>query len=177
MSAGWKRKVAAGLLALAAPAAASAQAQSDGEGQAESQQYRGENGSGKAKPVAVTFNYASDLNADVSGGQSRGLVYLGRASVLFDADLDHLIGMPDTTAHLSFYDIHGIGLSGRHVGNLLLVSGLEAEPAIRLNQLWFQVAPSAAVTSNHCWSAASSVSAGASGSAAACSSAACSSSG
>ncbi len=143
MSASWTRKVAAGLLALASPPA---HAQSDGEGQAESRQYQGENGSGKDKPVAVTFNYASDLNADVAGGQSRGLVYLGRASVLFDADLDHLIGIPDTTAHLSFYDIHGIGLSGRHVGNLLLVSGLEAEPAIRLNQLWFQVAPNSAVT-------------------------------
>lgn len=124
---------------------AAAYAQSDGEDPLESAQYRGENGGGD-KPVAVTFNYASDLNADVSGGQSRGLVYLGRASVLFDADLDHLIGIPDTTAHLSFYDIHGIGLSGRHVGNLLLVSGLEAEPAIRLNQVWFQVAPTSAIT-------------------------------
>ena len=139
----WAGAVPAACAALASP---QAHAQASGEGQAESQQYQGENGSGKDKPVAVTFNYAGDLNADVSGGQSRGLVYLGRASVLFDADLDHLIGIPDTTAHLSFYDIHGIGLSGRHVDNLLLVSGLEAEPALRLNQIWFQVAPTSAVT-------------------------------
>ncbi len=142
--AGRARAAVAAALALAASLSV-AHAQSSGEGQAESQQYQGENG-GKDKPVAVTFNYASDLNADVSGGQSRGVVYLGRASVLLDADLDHLVGIPDTAAHLSFYDIHGVGLSGRHVGNLLLVSGLEAEPALRLNQLWFQVAPASAVT-------------------------------
>lgn len=132
-------------LALAAPLPA-AHAQSGQNEQSESEQHRGENGGNGGKPLAVTVNYASDLNADVAGGQSRGLVYLGRASVLFDADLDKLIGLSDTTAHLSFYDIHGVGLSGRHVGNLLLVSGLEAEPALRLNQVWFEVAPAPAVT-------------------------------
>ncbi len=128
-------------MGVAAPLAP-AHAQSGQSDPSESQQYRGENGGGSERPVAVTFNYASDLNADAAGGQSRGTTYLGRASVLFDADLDHLIGLHATTAHLSFYDIHGVGLSGRHVGNLLLVSGLEAEPAIRLNQVWFQLAPS-----------------------------------
>ena len=123
-------------------------AQSGAAGQSESEQHRGENGSnsGNGKPFDVRIYYASDLNADVSGGQSRGVDYLGRASVLFDGDLDKLIGLRSTTVHLSFYEIHGIGLSGRHVGNLALVSGLEAEPAIRLNQIWVQVAPSAATS-------------------------------
>lgn len=130
-------------MALAAPFA-TAHAQSGPGSPSENEQHRGENGSGNEKPIDVRFFYASDLNADVSGGQSRGAVYLGRASVLFDANLDKLVGLHDTTAHLSFYQIHGIGLSGRHVGNLALVSGLEAEPAIRLNQVWVQVAHSAA---------------------------------
>ncbi len=127
-------------------AAPVAKAQTGEDAPLENPQYRGENGSSDRKPINVTFNYSSDLNADVAGGQSRGSVYLGRASVLFDADLAHLIGLPRTIAHLSFSDIHGIGLSERHVGNLLLVSGIEAEPAIRLNQLWIQIAPSSTVT-------------------------------
>ncbi|QYE33321.1 carbohydrate porin (plasmid) [Polymorphobacter sp. PAMC 29334] len=137
------RAVLATYLVVAAPVV---QAQTDQDAPLENPQYRGENGSNHRKPIDVTFNYSSDLNADVAGGESRGLVYLGRASVLFDADLDHLIGLPGATAHLSFSNIHGIGLSGRHVSNLLLVSGLEAEPATRLNQLWFQIAPTSTTT-------------------------------
>lgn len=138
----WARALVGAGMALSA-LFTPAHAQSGAAGKLESEHYRGENGSDGDKPIAVTFNYASDLNASVSGGQSRGVVYLGRASVLLDAELDKLVGLHDTTAHLSFYQIHGIGLSGRHVSNLLLVSGLEAEPAIRLNQVWVQVAPSA----------------------------------
>ncbi len=142
---GWYRTIVRAVIASATSLTA-AHAQTSASDRPESEQHRGENGSGGNKPIEVTFNYASDLNADISGGQSRGVDYLGRASVLFDADLDKLVGLRAAIAHLSFYQIHGIGLSGRHVGNLLLVSGLEAEPAIRLNQAWVQVAPSAITT-------------------------------
>ena len=132
-------------MALATPLAP-AHAQLAEAGKSESEQHRGENGSSSDKGIDVTFNYASDLNADVSGGQSRGIVYLGRASVLLDANLDTLMGLHDAIVHLSFYQIHGVGLTERHVGNLLIVSGLEAEPAIRLNQVWLQIAPLATTT-------------------------------
>ena len=135
----WAGRLVGAALSLAVPLAPAV-------AQSQSEQHRGENGSGNDKPIDITFNYASDLNDDISGGQSQGAVYLGRASVLLDADLDKLVGLRGVTAHLSVYQIHGIGLSGRHVGNLLLVSGLEAEPAIRLNQAWVQIAPSAATS-------------------------------
>ncbi len=114
-------------------------------GPAGGEQHRGENGNPDGKPLDVAVYYASDVNADVAGGETRGLDYLGRISVLLNADLDRMIGLRGTTVHLSFYDIHGTGLSGRHVGNLLLVSGLEAEPALRLNQVWVEVAPAAVI--------------------------------
>lgn len=149
MSVGQQRRwvgplVGAGV-ALAAPLAP-AHAQPGAAVHWGGEQHRGENGSGSGKPIDVSLNYASDVNGDISGGQSRGMVYLGRGSALLDADLDELIGLHRTTAHLSFYQLHGIGLSGRHVGNLLLVSGLEAEPAIRLNQVWVQIVPFAAAS-------------------------------
>lgn len=92
----------------------------------------------KQQPVKLTLSYASDLNADVAGGERRGVAYLGRLSMLADADLDRLIGLRGTTAHLSLLDIHGTGASGHFVNNLATVSGIEADPAIRLNQVWVQ---------------------------------------
>jgi porin len=92
-----------------------------------------------AGPVTLSLSYASDLNADVEGGQRRGAAYLGKASLAADADLDRLIGLPHATGHISILDIHGVGLSGHYVGNLAPVSGIEAEPAIRLNQAWLQI--------------------------------------
>lgn len=134
--------IAAGML-LGGPLSA-AHAQSGVGAPAENEQHRGENGGGD-KPVSLSFTYSSDLNADVAGGQSRGVVYLGRASLLLDANLERLIGLHGAKAHASVHQIHGVGLSGRHVGNLSQVSGLEAEPAIRLNQLWIEVTPAASV--------------------------------
>jgi porin len=88
--------------------------------------------------VALSGSYASDLNADVAGGERRGVAYLGRLSLVADADLDRLLELRSATAHLSLLDIHGVGASGRFVGNLATVSGIEAEPALRLNQIWVQ---------------------------------------
>lgn len=91
------------------------------------------------KPLTLALSYASDFNADVAGGQRRGAAYLGKASLVLDADLDRLIGFRRAIAHVSLLDIHGVGLSGHYVGNLAPVSGIEAEPALRLNQVWLQM--------------------------------------
>jgi len=91
------------------------------------------------KPLTAALSYASDLNADVAGGQHRGAAYLGKVALVIDADLDRLIGLHRVIGHISVLDIHGVGLSGHYVGNLVPVSGIEAEPAIRLNQVWLQI--------------------------------------
>lgn len=95
--------------------------------------------SAKPRPVMAALSYASDLNADVAGGRRRGAAYLGKVSLVIDADLDRLIGLHRVSGHISILDIHGVGLSGHYVGNLAPVSGIEAEPAIRLNQVWLQL--------------------------------------
>lgn len=87
-------------------------------------------------PVSLKLSYDSDINADVSGGSRRGVAYLGKLAAIADADLDRLIGLPTAKAHISVLDIHGTGLSSSRVNNLMTVSGLEADPAIRLNQVW-----------------------------------------
>jgi len=93
-----------------------------------------------AKPSAVTFSgsYDSDLNADVAGGERRGVAYLGKLIVQADLDLDRLVGLRSATVHVSVLDVHGTGASGHFVDNLATVSGIEAEPAVRLNQVWLE---------------------------------------
>lgn len=90
-------------------------------------------------PILLSANYASDLNANLSGGDGRRLAYLGKLALIADADLDRLAGISSGIAHISIVDIHGVGLSSHFVRNLATVSGIEAEPAIRLNQAWIEV--------------------------------------
>lgn len=87
--------------------------------------------------IRTSASYSADANAVVNGGTERGAAYLGKIALAIDGDLDRILGLADTNIHASIIDIHGVGASGRYLGNIATVSGIEAEPAIRLNQLWF----------------------------------------
>jgi porin len=97
-------------------------------------------------PVSVTLTYGSDVNAVVAGGRRRGVDYLGRIGIAADADLERLVGWRGAKAHASVHQIHGRGLARQRIGNLLPVSGLEAEPATRLFNLWIEQAIGAGAT-------------------------------
>ena len=135
-----KRSVALGLLSgsLAGPAFAQ---QASPAPSAMNAQHRDENGEAahaQHGPVSLHFTYLSDLNADISGGERQGANFLGRAGLIGDADLERLLAWRGATAHFSIHWIHGEGLSAHRVGNLLTVSGVEAEPALRLFNLWIE---------------------------------------
>ncbi|HEY0412628.1 MAG TPA: carbohydrate porin [Allosphingosinicella sp.] len=106
-----------------------------------SEQHGHENGPpAGAEPLRLTLTYGSDLNALVAGGRRTGADYLGRIGLIADADLDRLLGWAGASAHVSIHQISGRRLSQHRIGNLLAVSGLEAEPALRLFNLWVQQA-------------------------------------
>ena len=106
-----------------------------------SEQHGHENGSAAGgEPLHLTLTYGSDLNALIGGGRRTGVDYLGRIGLIADADLDRLVGWHGASAHVSIQQISGQGLSQHRIGNLLTVSGLEAEPALRLFNLWVQQA-------------------------------------
>ncbi len=67
-----------------------------------------------------------------------GGAYLQRVGLIVDTDLDRLLGWRGASAHLSGQAIQGNGLSGLRVGNILTVSGIEAEPALRLFNIWVE---------------------------------------
>jgi porin len=106
-----------------------------------SAQHRDENGEAlhrETAPVQWAMTYTSDANADIAGGERTGAAYLQRIGLIGDADLDRLTGWRGATAHVSVHAIQGNGLSASHVGNILTVSGIEAEPALRLFNLWIE---------------------------------------
>lgn len=134
--AAWRGVLGGVVLAIAGPAAAQMPPPAP-----TAPQHRDENGEALQRTgsaVTVTLTYTSDLNADVRGGERRGAAYLQRVGLLADADLDRAIGWRGASAHVSVHSITGQGLSAHRVGNILTVSGIEAEPALRLFNLWVE---------------------------------------
>ena len=92
----------------------------------------------KSSALRFQVSYYGDLFADLDGGLQTGSTYQGRLGLILDADLQELIGWQGATAHASVHQIHGQGLTAGHVGALMTVSGLEAEPTTRLFNLWIE---------------------------------------
>src|SRR5712691_255078 len=90
--------------------------------------------------VGIEFglSYIGETFASVAGGIKRGVVYDGRLGMSLDFDLEKLAGWPGATAHVHAYQIHGRGPSADLVGNLMTLSGIEANRAARLSTLWLE---------------------------------------
>ena len=90
------------------------------------------------KGLQFQLVYFGDLLGNPSGGVRQGSTYIGRLGLLVDADLEKLLGWNGAAFHASIHQIHGHGLSGNNLDNLLVVSGIEALPATRLFNLWIE---------------------------------------
>jgi porin len=88
--------------------------------------------------VALSMTYIGEALGNASGGLRRGTIYDGRLDLGIDVDLEKSIGWNGATFHANIYQIHGDGLSRDYVGNLMLVSGIEALPATRLYEFWIE---------------------------------------
>jgi porin len=58
--------------------------------------------------------------------------------MIVDADLEKLAGWTGAAFHASIHEIHGDEFSASHLDNLMLMSGIEAPPSIRLFNLWIE---------------------------------------
>jgi porin len=84
---------------------------------------------------------ASDISETLSnpvGGIRQETIYEGLVTASLDLDLDNLVKWPDAAFHVDGYQISGRGLSENAIGNLLVVSGIEALASTRLHDLWLQ---------------------------------------
>jgi len=88
----------------------------------------------------IQFNatYISEVFGNATGGIRRGTIYTGRLDLGTDVDLEKLAGWSGAKFHADMFQIHGQGLSRDYIGNLMLVSGVEALPATRLYELWIE---------------------------------------
>ena len=94
----------------------------------------------KDRGVEVNATYIGEVFSNRRGGMRRGTAYEGRLDVQVDADLGTLIGFDGLAFHGNAYQIHGTDISRYFVGNLATVSGIEALPATRLQELWLEQA-------------------------------------
>lgn len=83
-------------------------------------------------------NYIGEVLGNASGGVKRGGIYEGRLELYGDIDFDKLAGWKGLTFHANAYQIHGQGLTANNVQNLFPVSYIEATPATRLFEAWFE---------------------------------------
>ena len=88
--------------------------------------------------IEVSATYIAETLGNVSGGIKQGTVYTGRVDLGTTIDLGKLVGWEGATFHANMYQIHGRGLSRDYIGNLMLVSGVEALPSTRLYELWIE---------------------------------------
>ncbi|WP_249780990.1 carbohydrate porin [Bradyrhizobium sp. dw_78] len=90
--------------------------------------------------AGIEFNatYIGELLGNVSGGMRTGAIYTGRLDLGTTIDLEKVAGWTGATFHANMYQINGDGLSRSYIGNLMLVSGVEALPSTRLYELWIE---------------------------------------
>ena len=88
--------------------------------------------------VKFAATYIGEAFGNASGGLKQGAIYEGRLNLAVDVDLQKLVGIDKLTFHANMFQIHGDGLSRSYIGNLMLVSGVEALPATRLYEFWVE---------------------------------------
>lgn len=87
----------------------------------------------------LTFglNETSEILGNPIGGTHRGAIYEGLTDANLALDLHPFFQWPGVFC-VRAYQIHGRGLSAHNINNLMTVSSIEATPATRLLELWYE---------------------------------------
>lgn len=88
--------------------------------------------------ITLGLQEQSEVWGNLTGGLRRGAVYDGLTTASVTLDLERLIGWSGATFFVDAYQIHGHGPSANLVGNLQIVSNIEATPDTKLYQLWLE---------------------------------------
>jgi porin len=88
--------------------------------------------------IRLGLQEQGELWVNAIGGLRRGIVYNGLTTGSISLDLDKLVGWTGATFFVDAYQIHGRGPSANLVGNLQIVSNIEATSDTKLYQLWLE---------------------------------------
>jgi porin len=90
--------------------------------------------------AGANFNLVetSEVLGNVSGGIKQGFVYDGLTQADLQVDTQRAFGLWGGLFNVSALEIHGSNLSQENLGTLQTASGIEADRALRLWELWYQ---------------------------------------
>ena len=88
--------------------------------------------------VSIGLTETSEVFGNVTGGVHRGAAYDGLTLFGLGVDTQKAFGLPGGTFNVSALQIHGRNLSADNLNTLQTASGIEADRATRLWELWYQ---------------------------------------
>ena len=87
--------------------------------------------------VSLNILETSEVLGNVSGGSRKGFDYDGLTQANLQMDTQRAFGFYGGTFNISALQIHGRNLSADNLGALQTASGIEADRATRLWELWY----------------------------------------
>jgi len=88
--------------------------------------------------ISLGLQETSEGLGNTSGGTRRGVAYDGLTQLGLGIDGAKALGLTGAIFNVSALQIHGNNLSTQNLANLQLASGIEADRATRLWELWYQ---------------------------------------
>ena len=88
--------------------------------------------------VIIMLSETAETLGNVTGGVKTGAIFEGRLTSAIGIDLNKAIGWSGGSFYADAYQIHGRGLSGNNLHNLLTVSSIEAERSARLHEVYLE---------------------------------------
>lgn len=88
----------------------------------------------------ITFNITQtmDILGNLNGGTRQGGAYDAAFEPEMTIDLDTFMGWKGGTFYAAGYVIQGHGLSTYYLDNILTITSIEADPQVRLGEIWLQ---------------------------------------
>jgi porin len=88
--------------------------------------------------ISFALQETSEVLGNVTGGAQKGAAYDGLTQMLLQLDTRRAFGWYGGTLNISALQIHGSNLSANNLLTLQTASGIEADRATRLWELWYQ---------------------------------------
>ena len=88
--------------------------------------------------VSFGLTETDEVFGNATGGVRRGAIIEGLTQMSVGIDTAKAFGLEGGIVNVSAFQIHGRGLTSQNLPTLNVVSSIEADPATRLNELWYQ---------------------------------------
>jgi porin len=88
--------------------------------------------------IGIGGTYIADVLGNPSGGIKQGTHYDGLLDVHMDIDFQRIAGWKGLCFHANGFQINGTSITAQDLGSIISASNIEAFPATRLDEFWFE---------------------------------------